>query len=201
MEECLKIIRKECVFPKNFVNIPSILTKDNINDSVVSTTHNTMTLLEYVVFCTKNWNNTKRVLLFLLCLEATVSRRVFLHSFTATKFFLEQGIHPNSIQTDRHLLWCLSRQGVILNQERQQILLLIDYGICQKTGPSDIVFSDYYNLSNTRVATSRKSLCALLWCSRRGFIPLRGIILELAKQSWAQRGGEGCGPRGALWGQ
>ena len=58
---------------------------------------------------------------------------------------------------------------------------------------------DYISLVKHRITASRKSLCALLWCCRRGFIPLRGIILELTRAAWAQRGGEGCGARGYVW--
>ena len=62
-------------------------------------------------------------------------------------------------------------------------------------------FKEYNTLLLRRVATSRKALSALLWCSKNAFIPLRGIILQLARAAWAQRGGEGCGARGALWGR
>ena len=93
------------------------------------------------------------------------------------------------------------------NSNRNHALLygkmFMDYGAKLELVPFRILISDsflHYNiLLLRRIATSRKSLCALLWCSRNGFIPLRGIILELAKQAWAQRGGEGCGPRGEKW--
>jgi hypothetical protein len=85
----------------------------------------------------------------------------------------------------------------------KQACLLIDYGANQERlflGASNLTIYDYCRLSNTRVATCRKSLCALLWCSRNGLFPaLRGIILELARAAWAQRGGEGCGARGKEW--
>jgi ankyrin repeat protein len=82
--------------------------------------------------------------------------------------------------------------------------LLMNYGAKLELVPSRIIIPNLLQEHNTtllrRVATSCKSLCALLWCSRNGLFPaLRGIIIELAKQVWAQRGGEGCGPRGEKW--
>ena len=204
MEECLTIIKKECVLPSvppwGPIKIPPILTKDNINH-FVNFPANSNTLLECIVFYTKNWKNTEKALLFLLGLGATVSRKAFTHSLWTIRFFLEQGIHPNSFETDQYLLWHVLSH-ISESQRYKQACLLIDYGINQERlylGESDVKFYDYYRLSNTRVSICRKSLCALLWCSRRGFIPLRGIILELARFVWAQRGGEGCGARGYEW--
>ena len=88
---------------------------------------------------------------------------------------------------------------------------LLDYGapllkcLTDRTHPTQtkrlcVEVLDYSTLVQRRLSASRKSLCALLWCCKRGLFPaLRGIILELAKQALAQRGGEGCGPRGHKW--
>jgi ankyrin repeat protein len=92
----------------------------------------------------------------------------------------------------------------IPKNNRQVCKILLDFGApypAFTTGSQETLdfCKDYYQVVQRRLAASRKSLCALLWCTKRSFIPLRGIILELAKQSWAQRGGEGCGARGHKW--
>lgn len=82
--------------------------------------------------------------------------------------------------------------------------MFMDYGAKIELVTFRILISDSFLRYNTlilrRIAVSRKSLCALLWCSRNGLFPaLRGIIVSLARSAWAQRGGEGCGPRGEKW--
>ena len=100
-------------------------------------------------------------------------------------------------------------QGKIINSSCAQnyywfFTLIMDYG-AQLSSINPYGRSrhekDYISIVKQRIDISRRSLCALLWCSRRRFIPLRGIILQLARAAWAQKGGEGCGPRGAQWGR
>lgn len=82
----------------------------------------------------------------------------------------------------------------------KKTVLLLNYGYCLSAiDDKDEDAFAYISLVKQRIDISRQSLCALLWCCEQNFIPLRGIILELAKRAWAQRGGEGCGPRGYTW--
>jgi hypothetical protein len=59
MEECLKIIREECIVQWGPFNVPSILTKDNVNDFVDSP-HNRKTLFECIVVYIDNESNRKK---------------------------------------------------------------------------------------------------------------------------------------------
>lgn len=43
-------------------------------------------------------------------------------------------------------------------------------------------------------------LTILYMCTRSAFRPVVEILLCAARQVWAMRGGEGCAPRGPLWG-
>jgi hypothetical protein len=60
----------------------------------------------------------------------------------------------------------------------------------------------YNTIVQSRISTCRQVLLALIRTCRRSKLrpAQRGVILEIAKQVWRQRGGEGCGARGAWMG-
>jgi hypothetical protein len=115
--------------------------------------------------------------------------------------------HPN------HVEWILERipDTKIISLERCALSfdvcflhILIDWGVkvpirfthFHNDAPGPLELRHYASLSDLRVQECRKALLALIrLCDRR----LRGVILCIAKQVWASRGPDGCGPRGHLW--
>lgn len=88
--------------------------------------------------------------------------------------------------------------------------LLMDYG--SNMGAPYNRRHNYILLVKYRIAECRRALLALLsacdtsklhnrgpFGGGAGFAALRGIMIQIASQAWAMRGGEGCGPRGHLW--
>lgn len=88
--------------------------------------------------------------------------------------------------------------------------LLMDYG--SNMGAPYNRRNNYILLVKHRIAECRNSLLALLsacdtsklhnrgpFGGGAGFAALRGIMIQIASQAWAMRGGEGCGARAHLW--
>jgi ankyrin repeat protein len=137
-----------------------------------------------------------------------LSRSVFDKSKTRSRDIIQQLLEANAIVNDfgfkdfTPLAFCCHHKYRDFNLLVGKMFM--DYGAKLELVKSDVeipyVFKEYNTLLLSRIAVSRKSLCALLWCSRNGLFPaLRGIILELARAAWAQKGGEGCGARGSGW--
>ena len=175
-------------------DIPNEITRDNVNwvEPTVKTT-----ILGLVLTGEEISEQTILMIEYLLSIGATLHPLDVVYSkYEILCYLLEKGYN---VDANNLLLYSIE------NYMKNRPFTLIDYGaVLPNTIPMHHVrvskYHDYIKLSDARVATSRKSLCALLWCYKPNFIPLRGIILQLAKQAWAQKGGEGCGPRGALWG-
>ena len=187
----------------NFINLPEAITKDNVNDILVNSLASLVPKDPDLVTAVVSWHETN-----VSMVEEVLALKPFI------RFTTLQYCHPK-------FLPLLFEYGADINMVNEQgrrffdffmitdppplsCFVCIDYGarishiFPQFMAPS---LRTYVEKSNKRVAVCRATLCALLWCSRKGLFPaLRGIILELARSSWAQRGREGCGPRGALWG-
>lgn len=65
---------------------------------------------------------------------------------------------------------------------------------------------DYNDIVQKRISSCRKTLLALLSACNASklhngaaFGGLKDIMIQMASQAWAMRGGEGCGARGHLW--
>ena len=179
-------------------NITTI-TRENVNDPICNGFNNPKTLLEFCV--SRNCCFEEGVITWLLSMGAKPTENTIIECINdALKIMLE---HSSNVNDMKDLIFRDSR----FYTDIDRICLFIDYGAPCPTeflrpkddAPTIQKIRFYERLSNSHVATSRKSLCALLWCSKRSFIPLRGIILELARSAWAKKGGEGCGPRGHGW--
>ena len=187
---CIKLFLKES-------NLTTI-TKENVNTILIKYD---LTLIELCV--RESCCFEDGVVTWLLSMGAEITEETLLNccdDLKYLKYLLEHVAHKKKMTTlieRTAVFWC----------SVNRICLLIDYRIqcpyrftrVEENSSGVQKIRAYERLSNSRVTTSRKSLCALLWCSRNGFIPLRGIILELARAAWAQRGGDGCGPRGHEW--
>ena len=180
-------------------DVPNEITRDNVNKVYANTNS---TLLGMVLRSEEHFEKTILIMDYLLSLGATLYPiDVVFSKPDVLCYLLDKGYDPNTELYSSTILHYSIRAFRIKTP-----IILIDYGaLLEKKRPTfytiDInKYVDYTTLSDSRVATSRKSLCALLWCSRNGLFPaLRGIILELARSAWAQKGGEGCGPRGHGW--
>jgi hypothetical protein len=193
--ECIKRLLKDSDI--------STVTRENVNDPFNTNQFGGLTLLEVCVG--QNCCFEKGAVAWLLSMGAEITEEALLlctHAdMNKLEYLLERSGEGKKMTTliERTICrWC----SVI------RVCLLIDYGtpcplkFTRLSEDSELLRRTraYKHLSNSRVATSRKSLCALLWCSRNGLFPaLRGIIVSLARSAWAQRGGEGCGPRGHGW--
>ena len=188
----------------SFEECPPVFTKENINTPCVkySLLREKLRALECLVYV---FVDARDIVKYALDLGAEITEMVTnISKPIYYKILFEAGVDPNHIvagHTPLIQLAFIHRSATL-----EEIRVIIDYGgtMPKRWNPRDEArmlpyLEQYALLSDSRVATSRKSLCALLWCSKRSFIPLRGIILELAKQAWAQKGGEGCGPRGHEW--
>jgi hypothetical protein len=174
-------------------DIPNEITRDNVNRLEPTVKQ---TILGLVLTGEEISEQTILMIEYLLSIGATIHPFDVVYSkYEILCYLLDKGYNPN---TDM-LLYSIE-QGM-----KNRPFTLIDYGaVLPKNLPIHrrihfTKYIDYTTLSNSRVATSRKALSALLWCCKRSFIPLRGIILELARSAWALKGGEGCGPRGKEW--
>lgn len=88
-------------------------------------------------------------------------------------------------------------------------LLLIDYNV--KPPPSSPIIREQFEtptkaieqyalLSNARARECKKRLLTILYvCKVSPFRPVVEILLCAARQVWAMKGGEGCGPRAHGW--
>ena len=191
-------------------NLPSVFTEENINITYKSITmqnvygDDLLTILEFLVTFINAYDAVKEA----LDLGAKITPTTIQYSrLVYYELLLEKGLDPNCLIDGTTPLMNYALFYKIC--DATDAMIIIDFGgrIPKKwtriaNAPMLRELEQYALLSNTRVTTSRKSLCALLWCVRNGLFPaLRGIIVELTRVAWAQRGGEGCGPRGALWGQ
>ena len=187
---------------------PSIFNRDNINNKcvVMSLVNGLMeiTILELLTWLSDISQDAVKE-----AIELGANIIDFNVQYTNPAYYkilLEAGLDPNKTVFEHKHVNLLDYATYYKQAKFEHQRLIVDYGgkipfDWQFNRRNDNVYpiDQYASLSNTRVSICRKSLCALLWCSRRGFIPLRGIILELTRVAWAQRGGEGCGPRGKEW--
>jgi hypothetical protein len=185
----------------NFINLPEAITKDNVNDilvnylaslvpkdpdwvtAVVSYDKATVSMVEEVLALKP----------FIRITTLQYCRPEFLH------LLFDYGADVNMVNERGHHFF---DTFMITDPPSLSCFVCVDYGAKFSHLPPQLMtpsLKTYIEKSNKRVAVCRATLCALLWCSRRSFIPLRGIILELARSVWAQRGREGCGPRGKGW--
>jgi hypothetical protein len=194
MEVFLRYIKRK------HINCPDVITRDNVNMKLYSDLFEGdedpegWTFLEEAVYIhdteTTSW---------LLNLNATISYFELSNCQVPSllNLLLEAGGNPN----------CYNGEFIINDRRRLRYHwfceMLIDYG----SDTSNMVIShlrgsfDYVNLSNHRVQVCRQTLLGLIRvCKGSKYLRgLRGVILEIAKQVWAMRGGEGCGPRGKRW--
>ena len=183
----------------------TVITRENVNTILIKYD---LTLIELCVRQSCCFEDG--VVAWLLSMGAEITEETLLHCcdhFKYLAYLLGHVVNQRKMTT-------LIERTLVRWAFVYRICILIDYGVpCpyRFTRTEENSFGvqkirAYEHLSNTRVATSRRSLCALLWCSRRGFIPpsppfrgLSGIILQLARAAWAHRGGEGCGARAHGW--
>lgn len=134
--------------------------------------------------------NTKPILQMLLEHDPRLSNIVSTHTFT----------HIINATNARFYDWFFE--------------LLMDYG-SNMGAPYDIKLhrsTNYMLFVKEAIAECRRALLALLSAcnasklhNRGGFAPkgafgaLRGIMIQIASQAWAMRGGEGCGARAHKW--
>ena len=184
-----------------FINLPEAITKDNVNDVLLHPLVGTnpknpdwvttvVSLSQSDVFMVEEVLSLKP---FIRYSTLQYCRSEFLH------LLLDYGADVNIVNEKGHHFFDVF---MITDPPPLSCFVCIDYGANVSHLPPQLMapsLRTYVDKSNKRVAVCRATLCALLWCSRRSFIPLRGIILELARSSWAQRGREGCGPRGEGW--
>lgn len=92
---------------------------------------------------------------------------------------------------------CLRYNPEYYGPARESVFCLLLYG-ANITNVPDIPFwvQEFDATLKKRVAECRKALLTILYvCTRGAFRPLGEILKCAARQAWAMRGGEGCGPR------
>lgn len=189
--------------------IPDVVTRENVNQSYESIYEN-RTLLELAF---DDFSTFKSVIPILLSLGATIKCRCLFNKDTAT-YFLDLGTNPNMPFNSSMTPFNLFETYVLFATDISLGNILIDYGgkpiggwsrfigqNQQATFSTRIInYRRYATLSNRRVQECRKALLAILFaCNISSFRPVVEILLSAARQTWAMRGGEGCGPRGWLW--
>lgn len=195
--------------------IPNVVTRENVNQSYESIYEN-RTLLELAV---DDFYTFKNVIPILLSLGATIKCSCLLDKDAAT-YFLDLGANPNMPFNSSMTPFNLFETYVLFATDISLGNILIDYGGKPTGGWSRFIsqnqqaifstriinYGRYAILSNRRVDECRKALLALLRiCDNNSsytkgpFGALRGVMIQMASQVWAMRGGEGCGARGHKW--
>ena len=188
-------------------NVPDVVTKENVNELIQLQDHDRRTLLQMAV--NSSYTN-KRMISQLVELGAIITCDL-LFSSSLRRYFLEMGADVNQICPSG---LCVL-DYVIVGANLREGMDLIDYGAKPKdpylyylvddfdprTKDRAIKLHEYSLLSDKHGQVCRKALLTLIRVCK-GSKSLRGlkdVILEIAKQVWRLRGGEGVGPRGHLW--
>lgn len=197
--------------------IPNVVTKENVNESCGSWFGN-RTLLELAL----DYIETKQTIIpFLINLGANITPNCILNKDYGP-VFLDLGMNPNiPYSTDSPEMMSVFETHILFMKNISLGNMLIDYGGKPTggwahfkvqyfgllgRGDKVISYQAYSLLSDRRVQECRKSLLALLSActnssshTKGPFGALRGVMIQIASQVWAMRGGEGCGPRGHTW--
>jgi hypothetical protein len=182
-----------------YINCPDVITKENVNIILYHRTHNQI-ISSFLKESLRAGNDT--AIKLILTLQPTITYWEIIScsdNIIGLKLILETNVDLNGVAMlgDNHVI-NFSPCGF-----DRYFDMLIDYGsdmsYMQKSHSKE--HFDYANLVKCRISTCRKTLLALIRVRKgsRSLRGLRGVILEIAKQVWTQRGGEGCGPRGKRW--
>jgi hypothetical protein len=200
-------------YPSKFQNYPIQFTKDNINEQVYFAHRDSnWTVLECVIQFDSDYTDIVREILEL---GGTITQLSVLKAHPQYyKLLLEFGLDANYLVHDKPKT-CLLQQALNEYAKFEDMSCLIDYGAKIPNRWERIInapllrqVEKYALLSNHRASSCRQALLALIRvCKHSRLRPaqrplwgLRGVILEIAKQVWRMRGGEGCGARAHNWG-
>jgi hypothetical protein len=174
-----------------YPNVPAKITSENVN-----TTFDNINILDYAIN-----KNLQHIVLELL----KFNPRIGYYNLTACrrvemlKILLEYDPDASNCidpRTTDHILDSYFAADPVISE------MLLDYGSNYYWIRNGTLYrnNDYILLVKHRISSCRQALLALIRVCRRSKLrPLRGVILEIATQAWAMRGGEGCGARAHKW--
>lgn len=181
---------------KNNLNVPSIVTNENVNSPIYNDLDGLhWTLLEFAVY--ERNIDVVPILLFLGA-QVTIDALNIARAYGINDIF----IPLINVYGDIDYLVYLYKDNPIFCEG------LLDDGctlsICEKEKCPRL--HEYQLLVLSRVTSSRKALVALIICSKMRnhqgtlvFGSIRDVLFVVAREMWVQKGPGGCGPRSTGW--